>query len=85
MNMQDPKVKTAVKAALVEISASMTRIEGERDLIKEAVKKLADEHGLSKKALNKAARVYHKQTFTKEQEEQDEFNTLYETVVGTEE
>jgi len=84
MNMQDPKVKAAVRAALGEISASMTRIEAERDLIKETVKTLADEHGLSKKALNKAARVYHKQTFMKEQEEQDEFNTLYETVVGTE-
>ena len=82
MNIQDPAVRQAVFAAVGEMSAAMTRIEAERDLMKEIVKKLHEDHGLSKKALNKMAKTYHKQSYTKEQEEQDEFNTLYETVIG---
>lgn len=66
-----------------EISASMTRIEAEKDLMKEIVKKLNEDHGLSKKALNKMAKTYHKQSFNKEVEEQDEFQTLYEEVLGS--
>lgn len=83
MNIQDPEVRRKVRNAMGEISASMTRIEAERDLIKETVKRLNDEHQLSKKALNKMAKAYHKQSYTKEVEEQDEFQTLYETVLGT--
>ena len=43
MNIQDPEIRNKVRAALGEISASMTRIEAEKDLIKEVVKKLSDE------------------------------------------
>lgn len=83
MQIQDPAVRTKVRQAMGEISASMTRIEAERDLIKEIVNKLNDEHNLPKKALSKMARAYHKQSFTKEVEEQEEFQTLYETVLGS--
>jgi uncharacterized FlgJ-related protein len=83
MNIQDPTVRTKVRQAMGEISASMTRIEAERDLIKEIVKKIHDEHDLPKKALSKMAKAYHKQSFSKEVEEQEEFQTLYETVLGT--
>ena len=83
MQIQDPAVRTKVRQAMGEISASMTRIEAERDLIKEIVKKLNDEHSLPKKALNKMAKAYHKQSFTKEVEDQEEFQTLYETVLGS--
>lgn len=84
MQIQDPAVRKIVRDAMGEISASMTRVEAERDLIKEIVKKLNEDHQLSKKALNKMARAYHKQSFTKEVEEADEFQTLYETVLGSE-
>lgn len=83
MQIQDPAVRKIVRDAMGEISASMTRVEAERDLIKEIVKKLNEDHQLPKKALNKMARAYHKQSFTKEVEEQEEFTTLYETVLGT--
>jgi CBS-domain-containing membrane protein len=62
------------------MSAPMTRIEAERDLLKEIVKKLNEDHELSKKALNRLAKVYHRQSYSKELEEQDEWNSMYETI-----
>ena len=82
LNLQDPEIRKKIRSALGEASASLTRIEAERDLIKEIVKALAEDHQLSKKALNKMVRVYHKQSFAKEVEESDEFLTMYETVTG---
>jgi len=76
---QSPEVKKKIRLAMTEISASMTRIEAERELIKEIIKKIADEHTLSKKLLAKLAKSYHKQSFSKDVEEQDEFQTMYET------
>ena len=82
MNIQDPKVRQAVRSAVQEISASMTRNEAERDLIKEIVKKLSEDHSISKKAVKKMATAYHRQNFAKEAEDFDEFSTLYDTVMG---
>lgn len=81
-SIQDPKVRQKIMAQIGEGSACMTRIEAERDLIKEIVKGMHEEHGVSKKAAAKMIKVYHKQSFSKEVEEQDEFQTLYETVTG---
>lgn len=54
---------SAVKGMIAEVSGAMTRIEGERELIKEAIKKVADDHDLDKKVLKQLARIYHKQIF----------------------
>jgi hypothetical protein len=80
--IQDPEVRKKVAAAMGEMSAAMTRIEAERDLIKEIIKKLNEDHGLSKKILAKMGKAYHKQSFSKEVEESEEFQTLYEEVLG---
>jgi DNA repair ATPase RecN len=82
MNIQDPAIREKVRNAMGEMSASMTRIEAERDLLKEIVKKLNEDHELSKKALNKIAKVYHRQSYSKELEEMDDFSTMYETILG---
>jgi len=59
----------------------MTRIEAERDLIKETIKEMAEEFKLSKRHLNRLAKVYHKQNFLREREEHEEFEELYTTIV----
>ena len=43
--------------AVQEISNSMIRIEAERDLIREIVKEKADEFSISKKVINKIAKI----------------------------
>lgn len=73
--------KNKVLGVLKEVSNAMTRIESERDFIKEAISKAAEEHELDKKILRKMANVYHKQNFDAVQGENDEFITLYETIV----
>jgi hypothetical protein len=66
---------------LKEISASMTRMDGEKDLIKESVKDICKELNLPKRLVNKLAKVYHKQNFDEEVAVHDEFETFYEKVV----
>ena len=79
--ISSPADRKKIKDALHEISGSMTRIEAERDYIKEAIKELADEFKLSKRTLNKMARVYHKQNYSQEVANHEEFEGLYETIV----
>ena len=78
-----PADRKAIKSALDEISGSMTRIEAERDLIKEAIANTCDSFSLNKKTFRRMAKVYHRQNFTQEREEHEEFETLYETITNT--
>jgi hypothetical protein len=67
--------------AIQEISASMTRMEAERDLIREIVKDQSAEHQIPKKTISKIARTYHKQNLTEVEADHDEFVEIYEKVV----
>lgn len=78
----NPTSRKAIKACLDEISASMTRIAGERDFIKEAIVNICEEHELNKKTFKKLARTYHKQNFASEVAEHEEFEEMYELLTG---
>ena len=78
----NPEDRKRIKDALQEISDSFTRIEGERDAIKDIVNFVNEEFDLPKKYVSKMARVYHKQSFDKEVGEAEDFAALYETVTG---
>lgn len=80
---QDPAERKKVMNALGEISASMTRIEAEKDLIKNILTTIEDECSIPKKATSKLAKIYHKQNFNEVQQEQEELETLYETIVNS--
>jgi hypothetical protein len=79
--ISNPADRQKIKKMLGEVSNSMTRIEGERDLIKETIKEMSQEFNLSKRQLNRMAKVYHKQNFTREKEEHSEFEDLYTSIV----
>lgn len=81
-NVTNPVDKKKIKDALFEISGSFTRIEAERELIKEIVENLAEEYELPKKQVNKIARAYHKQNFNDQVSESEEFQELYESLMG---
>lgn len=74
--------KKKIRAAMDEISNSMTRIEGERDHIKEIKKNLKDEYSFALKLINKMAKTHHKRNFSEEQMENEDFELLYESVNG---
>lgn len=78
-----PEDRKAIKNALQEISNSLTRIEGERDLIKDILQTVQDNQNIPKKYVRKLAKIYHKQNYNEVQQEQDDLETLYETVAAT--
>jgi hypothetical protein len=79
---QDPAARKAIKDCMNELSASMTRIEGERDFIKEAISKVCEDFEMNKKTFRRLAKTYHKQNFSKEVAEHEEFETMYEQLTG---
>ena len=74
------EAKKAIKGLVTEVSGSMTRIEGERDLIKEAITSIAKDHDLDKKILRKMCKTYHAQRFHTEKQDNDEFIETYAEV-----
>jgi hypothetical protein len=72
--------KAKVLGCLQEISNSLTRIEAERDLIKDILQKMQDEHEIPKKLSRKLAKTYHKRNFDEEVAQQNDFVEVYETV-----
>jgi len=81
--LSNPADKNVIKNALREISGSLTRIEAERDLIKETIANVAEKYEIPKKTFRRMAKVYHKQNYTQEQEEHQEFELLYENILTT--
>jgi hypothetical protein len=71
-----------INDALNEISSSLTRMEAERDLIKDILQTVEDNYEIPKKYTRKVAKIFHKQNFTQFQKEQDDVESLYETVTG---
>ena len=74
--------KKKIKDALFEISASMTRMEAEKSLIKEILSNIEEEVEIPKKFMSKMAKVYHKQNYSSELADHEDFTTLYETITG---
>jgi len=54
------KDKEAIRKVVIEIDNSMTRIDAERDFIKEAIAAASEKHEIDKKTLRAMARLYHK-------------------------
>ena len=67
----------AIKGMVSEVSASMTRMEGERDLINESIKKVASDHEIDKKVLRKLASIYHKQLYHTVKQENEQIEESY--------
>jgi hypothetical protein len=76
-----PEDREKIRRVLRTVSDSMTRIEAEKDLIKDEIGALVEDFEIPRKFLNKMARTFHRQNFKDIVDEQDDFATLYETVV----
>lgn len=74
--------KKTINDAIKEASNSLVRIDAERDLIKNIVEDLNTNFKINKKILSKMIKTYHKQNFQDEVASNDEFETLYQTVVS---
>lgn len=74
------EVKKAIKDLVGEVSGAMTRMEAERDFVKEAIAAVAKDHDLDKKILSKMCKTYHRQRFHTEKQDNDEFENTYAEV-----
>lgn len=81
-SLSNPADRKGVYEALVEISNSMTRMEAERDLIKETLNMVKDKYELPPKYTRTLAKIYHKQNFQEVKSEQSEVETLYESITS---
>jgi hypothetical protein len=79
----DPKTKQTLLNAIKEMSDSMTRIDAEKDLLKEIVEDVSDKCEVPKKYINKMARIYHKQNITEIKSENSDLEDLYEAITST--
>lgn len=79
--ISNPKDREDLLKVLKECSDSMTRIKSEKDFMKEAIKDVCEKLDVPKRLVNRMVKVYHKQNYDEEVAVQDQFETLYETVV----
>jgi Zn-dependent M32 family carboxypeptidase len=80
ITISSPEDRKKIKDAVQEISNSMLRMEAERDLIKEIVKEVSDNHQIPRKIVAKIAKTFHKQNLTQEIADHEDFVEVYETV-----
>lgn len=80
ITISSPEDRKKIFDAIKEISNSLLRMESERDLIKEIVKEISDEHQIPRKIVSKIAKTFHKQNLTQEVADHEDFVDLYETV-----
>lgn len=73
-----PEDKKKLEKAIQEMSNSMTRIDAEKDLMKDIIQETHDSLGVEKKYIRKLATIWHKQNVNEVKTETDEIMELYE-------
>lgn len=78
----DPKKLEQLKAMIVEMTHSFSKIDSEREHSKEIASAAAETFTIPKKMVNKIARTMYKHNYSDLQQENEQFELLYESVVG---
>lgn len=79
----NPADREKIRRVMDTVSDSFTRIEAEKELIKDEIGALVEEFKIPRKFLNRMARIYHRKNFKDVMDEQENFETLYESVLET--
>lgn len=74
---------TKLKKGVREISDVMTMMDSQRDTLKSIIDELYDEIKIPKKIIRKVAKAYHKQNFSEQVVENEEFELFYEGITKT--
>lgn len=78
----DDNQSQTLRDGIKEISVHLSRIDIEKEAIKDIVASVFDETKVPKKMINRLARVYHKQIFSEVVVEDNEFQSLYAAIVN---
>ena len=76
-----PDDRKTLRKGILEMNDSMTRIDAEKELIKETVGDLNDKLGVDKKLIRKLAAAYFKANYKQVIEENTEFEEFYDAVI----
>jgi cobalamin biosynthesis protein CbiG len=76
--ISSPEDKKRIANAIKELSDCMTRIDAEKELMRDIIQVTYENHGLDKKYVRKLAAIYHKQNMNEVKNEYDEVENLYE-------
>jgi hypothetical protein len=79
--ISNPADREKLLKVIRDCSDAMARAQGEKEFIREAVTDISKQLQLPKKVVAKMVKVYFKQNYDEEVAVQDQFETLYETVV----
>ncbi len=79
--ISNPADREKLYKVIQECSNSMTRVEAEKDFVKESIDAISKNLQLPKKLVARLVKVYHKQNYDEEVATQDQFEQIYESVV----
>jgi len=79
--ISNPADREKLLKVIREVSDAMARSQGEKEYIREAIADISKQLQLPKTIVAKMAKVYFKQNYDEEVAVQDQFETLYETIV----
>jgi len=75
--------RTKIKTMIEEISYIMYDIQMKNENKKDIIEDIKEKYGISPKEINKLATITFKNNFADIQAEQEEFNSLYESIMKT--
>jgi cyanate lyase len=82
VNSLSAEQKRELKKTIQDLNDSMTRVQAEKELQKEAIDAIAENLNLDKKMVRRLAKVYFKANFNEESEENKTFEEFYQLIVA---
>lgn len=76
----NPQDRQTLKLMLVEMTHCFSRIDSEREQLKEIKKEIKEKFGLGPKMANKVAKTLYLQDFEDQQSENEEFERIFVTL-----
>lgn len=77
----NPNDRQKLKTMLTEMTHCLARMDGERDAKKEIAAAIKEQFALTPKLINKLAATMYKRNYSDLQQENEDFELLYETLV----
>lgn len=74
--------RAAIKQILNHVSDSFTKIEMEREAIKDFVSEISETFDLPKKQVNQLAKVFHKLNMNQVRQDANDLEELYDAIIG---
>jgi len=78
-----PNDRQKLLMAITEMTHCLQRIEDERESMKEIADDLVSKFEIPKKQINKLAKTMYKRDYENVQQENEDFELLYETIVAS--